>query len=413
MAYNPENDNDGVIESSLYATPMRNLIENKGLLTGKGMLYAGTGSSSEFIKNDKNEKIPVPVTTAIDPSNAADGSVLIKDSTQTGGWKVDKIGTAGIAAGAITSGQTHFEDKITIYPSNTTNASQPTVIGLPFAPSGSSRQVNLKLPSSSGQLINQDYVDDQKFASQIAKSTLAYGQYSTSSMALEPGQSITFTVTIIGETHENGGDASGIIQSATMGTPPFSDSSIWLRGGRVVSYTDTTVTLSFTNRENSTVYQVTWGINVSYAQPAYMALNVPKIGYRHFFHYQFRLPGSGNSPQPSVILFEIINDSKTRLVDNVYMERDITNLWQTAKGIVANGYLLTQTAINLNGSVLAANSLYNIIGIELNVSGEPYMMVFNNNPEIGEDGDVQNVKLSQLTKTNPICNETIVPFAMF
>ncbi len=253
---------NSVIPNGTEAKVMRNLIENKGLLNGKGKLYAGT---------DDTTSTGAPVTTAIDPSGAVDGSVLIKDSTKDGGWTVGQVGTAGIAAGAITSEQTHFEDKITIYPSNPTSGPQPTVISLPFAPVGSSQQVNLKLPSSSGQLINQDYVDDQKFASQIAKTTLAYGQYSTPNMALEYGQSVTFTVIIIGATHENGGDTSGIIGSVTMGTPPYSDSAIWLRGGRVVSYTDTTVTLSFTNRDSSTVYQVPWGINVDYGQPAYMA----------------------------------------------------------------------------------------------------------------------------------------------
>lgn len=271
MAYKPENDNDGVISTNLYATPMRNLMENKGLLHKKGMLYAGTGSANEFVKNDKNEKISVPVTTAIDPSNAVDGTVLIKNSTKDSGWEVGQVGTAGIAAGAITNEQTHFEDKIMIYPSEPTNGPQPTVISLPFAPVGSFQQVNLKLPNSSGQLINQDYVDDQKFASQVAKTTLAYGQYSTPSMALDYGQSVTFTVTIIGATHENGGDTSGIIESVTMGNPPIGDGSLWLRGGKVVSFTDTTVTLSFTNRDSSTVYQVPWGINVVYGQPAYMA----------------------------------------------------------------------------------------------------------------------------------------------
>lgn len=394
---------NSVISNQLEAKTMRNLIENKGLLNGKGKLYAGT---------DDTTSTGAPVTTAIDPSDAVDGLVLIKDFTEDGGWKVGQVTTVGISAGAVTSEQTHFEDKIVIYPSNLTNGPQPTVISLPFAPEGSSRQVNLKLPSSSGQLINQDYVDDQKFAAQIAKTTLAYGQYFTPSMALDYGQSVTFTVTIIGATHENGGDTSGIIESVTIGNPPFGgDSSTWLRGGRVVNHTDTTVTLSFTNRDSSTVYRVPWGINVVYVQPAYAALNVPKIGYRHFFHYQFRLPGSGNnSPQPSIILFEIINESKNRLVDDVTMESDITSLWQTAKGIVANGFLLTQNAIS---STLAANSLYNIIGIELNVSGEPYMIVFNNNHEIGgEDGDMHYVKLSQLPKENQICNETIIPFAM-
>lgn len=271
---------NSVIPNGTEAKVMRNLIENKGLLNGKGKLYAGT---------DDTTSTGAPVTTAIDPSGAVDGSVLIKDSTKDGGWTVGQVTSANIAAGAVTSAniaagavtseQTHFEDKITIYPSNPTNGPKPTVISLPFAPVGSSQQVNLKLPNSSGQLINQDYVDDQKFASQIPKTTLAYGQYSTPSMALDYGQSVTFTVTIIGTTHENGGDTSGIIESVTMGNPPFGDGSIWLRGGRVVSYTETTVTLSFTNPDSSTVFEVPWGIKVSYAQPAYMAQIAQKTDF--------------------------------------------------------------------------------------------------------------------------------------
>lgn len=273
---------NSVIPNGTEAKVMRNLIENKGLLNGKGKLYAGT---------DDTTSTGAPVTTAIDPSGAVDGSVLIKDSTKDGGWTVGQVTTASIAAravetvniaaGAVTNEKTHFEDKITIYPSNPTNGPQPTVISLPFAPVGSSRQVNLKLPSSSGQLINQDYVDDQKFASQIAKTALAYGEYSTPDMALDFGQSVTFTVTIIGATHENAVDASGIIESVTKGTPPYGDNenAIWLRGGRVVSYTDTTVTLSFTNTSSSTVYQVPWGINVTYVQPAYMAQIAQKTDF--------------------------------------------------------------------------------------------------------------------------------------
>lgn len=273
---------NSVIPNGTEAKVMRNLIENKGLLNGKGKLYAGT---------DDTTSTGAPVTTAIDPSGAVDGSVLIKDSTKDGGWTVGQVTTVSIAdravetvniaAGAVTNEKTHFEDEITIYPSNPTNGPQPTVISLPFAPVGSYQQVNLRLPSSSGQLINQDYVDRQKFASQIPKTTLAYGEYSTPDMALDFGQSVTFTVTIIGATHENGGDTSGIIESVTKGTPPYGDgeNAIWLQGGKVVSYTDTTVTLSFTNRDSSTVYQVPWGINVDYVQPAYMAQIAQKTDF--------------------------------------------------------------------------------------------------------------------------------------
>ena len=73
---------NSVIPNGTEAKVMRNLIENKGLLNGKGKLYAGTADTTST---------GAPVTTAIDPSGADDGSVLIKDSTQTGGWKVDKV----------------------------------------------------------------------------------------------------------------------------------------------------------------------------------------------------------------------------------------------------------------------------------------------------------------------------------
>ena len=82
-----------VIPNGTEAKVMRNLIENKGLLNGKGKLYAGT---------DDTTSTGAPVTTAIDPSGADDGSVLIKDSSQAGGWKVDKVGKDNIKDAAIT-----------------------------------------------------------------------------------------------------------------------------------------------------------------------------------------------------------------------------------------------------------------------------------------------------------------------
>ena len=84
---------NSVIPNGTEAKVMRNLIENKGLLNGKGKLYAGTADTTST---------GAPVTTAIDPSGADDGSVLIKVSTQTGGWKVDKVGKDNIKDAAIT-----------------------------------------------------------------------------------------------------------------------------------------------------------------------------------------------------------------------------------------------------------------------------------------------------------------------
>lgn len=84
---------NSVIPNGTEAKVMRNLIENKGLLNGKGKLYAGT---------DDTTSTGAPVTTAIDPKNASEGSVLIKDSSQAGGWKVDKVGKDNIKDAAIT-----------------------------------------------------------------------------------------------------------------------------------------------------------------------------------------------------------------------------------------------------------------------------------------------------------------------
>ena len=84
---------NSVIPNGTEAKVMRNLIENKGLLNGKGKLYAGTADTTST---------GAPVTTAIDPSGADDGSVLIKDSSQAGGWKVDKVGKDNIKDAAIT-----------------------------------------------------------------------------------------------------------------------------------------------------------------------------------------------------------------------------------------------------------------------------------------------------------------------
>ncbi len=340
MAYQPEGDNNGVISPGLYATPMRNLTENKGLLTGKGMLYAGTGTNKEFVcgtnEDGTDKKITVPVTTAISPSGADEGSVLIKDSSKTGGWKVDKIGKDNIKS----------EDSY-------------RVGGI----------------TSSGSIVIDPVTNDYTF--RINNVVGGFTVYDDQGMAWLNAD----------------GSEGGFLNMPRTFTGGFSAGA-----GQTIA-TEEKVKEQLENGEIVAKYAVN-------------AVDVSKIGYRHFFHYQFRLPGSGDGPQPSVILFEIINESKNRLVDNAYIQRDVTSLWKTARGIVTNGYLLTQTAINLNGDTLAANSLYSIIGIELNVRGEPYMIVFNNNPQIGEDGDVHFVQLSQLTKTNEICNETIISFGM-
>lgn len=102
---------NSVIPNQTEAKAMRNLIENKGLLNGKGKLYAGT---------DDTTSTGAPVTTAIDPSNAADGSVLIKDSSQAGGWKVDKVSKDNIKDAAITPEKLDptqyygFKDSVTV-----------------------------------------------------------------------------------------------------------------------------------------------------------------------------------------------------------------------------------------------------------------------------------------------------------
>lgn len=85
---------NSVIPNGTEAKVMRNLIENKGLLKGKGKLYAGT---------DDTTSTGAPVTTAIDPSGASDGSVLIKKSTEDGGWTVDKINADNLYDNAVTT----------------------------------------------------------------------------------------------------------------------------------------------------------------------------------------------------------------------------------------------------------------------------------------------------------------------
>lgn len=81
-----------VIPNAQEAKTMRHLIENKGLLDTKGKLYAGTGDTTST---------GAPVTAAVDPEGAADGAVLVKDSTQNAGWKVGLLESGSLAEGAV------------------------------------------------------------------------------------------------------------------------------------------------------------------------------------------------------------------------------------------------------------------------------------------------------------------------
>lgn len=81
-----------VIPNAQEAKTMRHLIENKGLLDTKGKLYAGTGDTTST---------GAPVTAAIDPKGAADGAVLVKDSTQSTGWKVGLLESGSLTDGAV------------------------------------------------------------------------------------------------------------------------------------------------------------------------------------------------------------------------------------------------------------------------------------------------------------------------
>lgn len=81
-----------VIPDVQEAKTMRHLIENKGLLDTKGKLYAGTGDTTST---------GAPVTAAVDPEGAADGAVLVKDSTQNAGWKVGLLESGSLADGAV------------------------------------------------------------------------------------------------------------------------------------------------------------------------------------------------------------------------------------------------------------------------------------------------------------------------
>lgn len=327
-----------VIPNNIQAKEFRYRAECRDQLQHKGDLYVGTGTTEEVALDDGTTKNmcktePLYRTTdglvpASDDSNQpTNGMALVIDNSNSTGWKVGQIETAGIKNRAIT------EAKL-------------------------SKEYYIKNKSI-------DFVSDR----------------ATGDLPHISWTKLSFTA----------GRHSTLILQAPI---PSTERTTTILNLPVINSVGTLVTKEQLEKGE-------------------IAVNVPKIGYRHFFHYQFRLPGSGSGPQPSIILFEIINESKNRLVEDAYIERDITSLWQTAKGIVANGFLLTQTAIDLGGvDTLAANSLYNIVGIELDVHGEPYMIVFNNNPEIGKDGDMQQVKLSQLTKTSQICEETIIPFAM-
>lgn len=142
---------NSVIPNGTEAKVMRNLIENKGLLNGKGKLYAGT---------DDTTSTGAPVTTAIDPKNASEGSVLIKDSSQAGGWKVDQIGNDNIINGAITGDK--LAENFTYVTSDTSSfclqdSSNNSTPRLSFVESNNRASVALQADLKSQELEGKSY----------------------------------------------------------------------------------------------------------------------------------------------------------------------------------------------------------------------------------------------------------------
>lgn len=168
-----------VIPNGTEAKVMRNLIENKGLLNGKGKLYAGTADTTST---------GAPVTTAIDPSGADDDSVLIKDSSQAGGWKVDKVGKDNIKDAAITPEKLQAtgdfnahsfsskDDNIKYHAdyradriifNSTAKDSDGQVTLVPSIAVG--QTVMLGLPSEDGTLVTAEEIESGEIVAKIAK----------------------------------------------------------------------------------------------------------------------------------------------------------------------------------------------------------------------------------------------------
>lgn len=97
-----------IIESGLEAAVMRNKMESKDALATKGSLYVGTGNKTTVTDSSGKTHL-IPVTTAIEPTEADNDYVLIRDSTQDTGWRIGRINATGIEKEAIK--RYHLEER--------------------------------------------------------------------------------------------------------------------------------------------------------------------------------------------------------------------------------------------------------------------------------------------------------------
>ena len=265
---------NSVIPNGTEAKVMRNLIENKGLLNGKGKLYAGT---------DDTTSTGAPVTTAIDPKNASEGSVLIKDSSQAGGWKVDRIGPTNIipksltgaqlADGAIDNSKLDITDQIKISPSYTTSSSSyPTILSAYTAPYGSSKTVMVRFPRYSGTLVTEDDVAEQ-YVKRDLITTECNGDYKLPNGTIVGPNGVDITLQFIGPDHMEGGDTAGVVTNVTKAENAISwEGSVksWDSSGKIVlNLKDSTQMLT----------RLPWDIQVVYYQSAYSAVNAEKTSF--------------------------------------------------------------------------------------------------------------------------------------
>lgn len=88
-----------IIESGLEAAVMRNKMESKDALAAKGSLYVGTGGKTTITKSN-NSTVLIPETVAFNPPDM-DGGVMIRDSSTSTGWKVDKIKAENLENGQV------------------------------------------------------------------------------------------------------------------------------------------------------------------------------------------------------------------------------------------------------------------------------------------------------------------------
>ena len=265
---------NSVIPNGTEAKVMRNLIENKGLLNGKGKLYAGTADTTST---------GAPVTTAIDPTNASEGSVLIKDSSQVGGWKVDQIGPTNIipksltgnqiADGAIGNSKLDITDQIELSPSLTIgSASHSTILSAYTAPYGSSKTVMVRFPRYSGTLVTEDDVAEQ-YVKRDLITTECNGDYKLPNGTIVGPNGVDITLQFIGPDHMEGGDTAGVVTNVTKAENAISwEGSVksWDSSGKIVlNLKDSTQMLT----------RLPWDIQVTYYQSAYSAVNAEKTSF--------------------------------------------------------------------------------------------------------------------------------------